>query len=110
MVKPVVVGCPEKSEKKSKVQNIDISPIRAKLFTLILLPVNQTVTSKKHTHTKAHLVEVPGVVVAGHLVDDGRDAVADVGEGPLLVLEERVTLHRIRTVETQPGRPENTEH
>ena len=40
-------------------------------------------------------------------MDDGRDAVADVGEGPLLVLEERVTLHRIRTVETQPGRPGN---
>ena len=61
---------------------------------------------KYHT---THLVEVPGVVVAGHLVDDGRDAVADVGEAPLLVLEERVTLHRIRTVETQPGRPENSE-
>ena len=74
-----------------------------------LLPVNQTVTSKKHTHTKAHLVEVPGVVVAGHLVDDGRDAVADVGEGPLLILEERVTLHRIRPVKTQPRRPENSE-
>ena len=38
-------------------------------------------------------------------MDDGRDAVADVGEGPLLVLEERVPLHRIRTVETQAGRP-----
>ena len=57
--------------------------------------------------SQADLIEVPGVVVAGHFVDDGRDAVADVGEGPLLVLEERVTLHRIRTVETQPGRPEN---
>ena len=54
---------------------------------------------------KPHLVKVPGVVVAGHFVDDGRDAVADVGEGPLLVLEERVPLHRIRTVETQAGRP-----
>ena len=43
-------------------------------------------------------------------MDDGRDAVADVGEGPLLVLEERVTLHRIRPVETQPGRPENRQN
>ena len=40
-------------------------------------------------------------------MDDGRNAVADVGEGPLLVLEERVTLHRIRAVETEPRSPEN---
>ena len=52
-----------------------------------------------------HLVKVPGVVVARHLKDEGRHALADVGKGPLLVLEKRVSLHRIRTVKPQPGGP-----
>ena len=47
------------------------------------------------------VVKVPRVVVAREVVDDGRDAVADGVEVPLVVLEERVRLDLVGALEAQ---------
>ena len=54
-----------------------------------------------------YVVKVSGVVISTQIVHNGRDAVADAGEVPLVVLEERVGLDLLGSFEAQTGQPSN---